>query len=165
MRNVDLEGGQFRDPSGTPIRTPMLSVEHGWDDKEGEIEPKSAAGVRRVFVADALVPYLTQLVEGRPDDAFVFGGDEGPFDARAVARKAERAWKAVDRKRVAEAAERDEDPVLLARFTLHEARHSFSTWLDHSGVSESQADRYMGHSSGTVASRYRHLTLRRSTPT
>lgn len=110
-----------------------------------------------MFVADALVPYLTQLVEGRPDDAFVFGGDEAPFDARAVARKAERAWKAADRKRVAEAAERDEDPVLLARFTLHEARHSFSTWLDHSGVSESQADRYMGHSSGTVASRYRHL--------
>jgi integrase len=39
---------------------------------------------------------------------------------------------------------------------FHELRHSYSTWLDAAGVSEARADRYMGHSSGTVQSRYRH---------
>ena len=42
-------------------------------------------------------------------------------------------------------------------FGLHEARHSFSTFMDHAGVSETRADRYMGHSARGVAGRYRHL--------
>jgi hypothetical protein len=29
--------------------------------------------------------------------------------------------------------------------------------MDHSGISADRADRYMGHSSGPVARRYRHL--------
>ena len=41
VRDVDLEAGTIR-------------VERGWDDKEGEIAPKSQAGIRQVFVLDAL---------------------------------------------------------------------------------------------------------------
>ena len=29
--------------------------------------------------------------------------------------------------------------------------------MDHAGVSETRADRYMGHSNSSVAGRYRHL--------
>jgi integrase len=39
---------------------------------------------------------------------------------------------------------------------LHECRHSFSSYLDAAGISESRADRYMGHSNPSVAARYRH---------
>jgi integrase len=39
---------------------------------------------------------------------------------------------------------------------LHELRHAFSTFLDHAGVSETRADRYMGHSNASVQARYRH---------
>ena len=53
------------------------------------------------------------------------------------------------------AAEKEAEPVEW--FGLHEARHSFSTFMDHAGVSETRADRYMGHSARGVAGRYRHL--------
>lgn len=126
----------------------MISVERGWDIVDGPIAPKSQASTRRVFLLPTLRPHLEPLVAGRVADALVFGyADAVPFEPRAVSRKAERAWDAADR-------ERDE---ALVRFTLHEARHSFSTWMDHAGVSPDRADRYMGHSSGSVASRYRHL--------
>lgn len=143
--NVDIDAG-------------LIAVEHSWDDKEGQVEPKSRAGTRRVFMLDALRPYLEPLVTGRPAEAFVFGSDLAPFEPRAIVRKAQRAW-AADAKATAElAGEAGEDPPAPPeRFTLHEARHSFSTWLDHAGLSPDRADRYMGHSSGSVASRYRHL--------
>ena len=44
----------------------------------------------------------------------------------------------------------------LVPIGLHEARHSFSTWLDHAGISETRADRYMGHANPSVQARYRH---------
>jgi integrase len=144
VRNVDLEAA-------------TISVVHGWDDQEGEIAPKSRPGTRVVFLLDALRPFLTPLVEGRDRDGFVFGRVGIPFEPRNVDRKARRAWDAADAKRKQEAADGGIEPLLLERFTLHEARHSFSTWLDHAGVSPDRADRYMGHSSGSVASRYRHL--------
>jgi integrase len=138
VRNVDVITG-------------VVAVEHSWDDKEGEVAPKSRAGTRKVFLLDALRPFLELLLDSRDADALVFGSGETPFEPRAVARKAERAWGVTDKKR----AQDKRDP--LVRFTLHEARHSFSTWLDHAGVSPDRADRYIGHSSGSVASRYRHL--------
>ena len=50
----------------------------------------------------------------------------------------------------------EKDKPAVERFTLHEARYSFSTFLDAAGISETRADRYMGHSNGSVAGRYRH---------
>jgi integrase len=140
VRNVDLEAA-------------TLKVEHSWDDREGEIAPKSRAGARSVFVLDGLRPYLEPLVDGRQPDEHVFGVGLVPFEPRAVVRKAERALNAVDKA----AAQRTPPGAPVDRLTLHEARHSFATWLDHAGISPDRADRYMGHSSGSVASRYRHL--------
>jgi integrase len=122
-----------------------IEVKCGWDPIEGEIAVKSAAGRRQVFLCDTLRPYLEPLVERRDPRAFVFGTDVSPFDARAALRRAQSA--------VAKAGDAfpDED-----WFTVHEARHSFSTWMDHSGISETRADRYMGHAPRGVAGRYRH---------
>ena len=100
-----------------------------------------------------LRPHLElPLLATRSSDELVFGsGHATAFDPRAVSRKAARAWKAADEAR----EQAGVSP--LERYTLHECRHSSPTWLDHSGVSTDRADRYMGHSSGGVASRYRHL--------
>jgi len=133
---------------------PHLRVERGWDDKEGPIAPKSIAGNRKVFVLDVLRPHLARLVDGRADEELVFGRVVTPLDARSVARKAARACDAADKRR----AEKGLAP--LERFGLHEARHSFSTWLDHAGISESRADRYMGHALSTTPRGYRHLLAR-----
>ena len=144
VRNVDLDSG-------------LISVEHGWDDREGEIAPKSQAGTRRVFVLEVLRAFLLPLVEGRHSDELVFGSADVPFEPRALERKARRAWKAENDRRTEKAKEAKTEPVLVEWFTLHEARHSFSTFMDHAGVSEARADRYMGHSAPGVAGRYRHL--------
>jgi integrase len=79
------------------------------------------------------------------------------FDARSTERKSRRTWAAenTQRQKRADAAETEAEPVEW--FGLHEARHSFSTFMDHAGVSETRADRYMGHSARGVAGRYRHL--------
>jgi integrase len=157
LRRGELRALRVRD---LDLGADTISVERGWDDKEGAIEPKSRAGKRKVFVLAPLKPLLEPLVENRGADELVFGsGPASAFDPRAVARKAVRAWDAEDKKRTERQVEEnpEQDPVLLPeRFTLHEARHSFSTWLDHAGVSGSRADRYMGHSDGSVAGRYRH---------
>ena len=39
---------------------------------------------------------------------------------------------------------------------LHEAHPSYSSFLDAAGISETRADRYMGHSIRAVSGRYRH---------
>jgi integrase len=147
VRDVDLDAG-------------TISVERGWDDKEGAIEPKSRAGTRKVFVLDALEPIL-KPVATRFDDpnALVFGLTAAtPFEPKNIARKAKAAWTSANEKRAEANKEREKDDQLpmLAPITLHEARHSFSTWLDAAGISGSRADRMMGHSDGSVAGRYRH---------
>jgi integrase len=144
VRNVDLDAG-------------VISVEHGWDAVEGEILPKSTASVRRVFVSEALRPLIGPLVGGRSPDAFVFGSEVSPFDARATERKARRVWNRENDRRRGEAEEAEAEPVLVEWFGLHEARHSFSTFMDHAGISEARADRVMGHAARGVAGRYRHL--------
>jgi integrase len=129
VRNVNLDAN-------------LISVESGWDIVEGEIAVKSAAGYRTVFICETLKTYLEPLVNGRDEDAFVFGTSYSPFDTRMVARKAERYYDAAG---------------LEHRFTLHEARHSFSTFLINAGVSPTWADVYMGHAAQGAAGGYRHL--------
>jgi integrase len=94
-----------------------------------------------VFVLDTLATFLRPLQDrwSDPDGLFFGVASDQPFEPRAVERKAQRALASGDE-----------------RFTFHEARHSFSTWLDAAGISETRADRYMGHAAPGVAGRYRH---------
>jgi hypothetical protein len=51
-----------------------IRVERGWDDKEGEIEPKTSSGRRRVQAAvlrDHLVEH--KIASGREGDQLMFG--------------------------------------------------------------------------------------------
>ena len=152
-----LRRGELRALRVRNLEANTISVEHGWDAVEGEIRPKSEAGVRRVFLCETLRPFLLPLVEGRDADEFVFGSGGSPFDPRATERKARRAWGKENERRQKEAEKVGTEAVLVEWVGLHEARHSFSTFMDHAGVSESRADRYMGHSAPGVAGRYRHL--------
>jgi len=68
------------------LEAETISVERGWDDREGPIAPESTAGTRKLFVAAPVRPYLERLAEGRQPDELVFGRGTFPFDARAVAR-------------------------------------------------------------------------------
>jgi integrase len=157
LRRGELRGLRVRDVN---FDLGTIDVEQAWDQKEGPIKPKSQAGTRTVFMLDAFRPLLEPFKDRRADpDALFFGATaERAFEPRATERKARRAWKAENERREAEAEETQEEGArLIEWFGLHEARHSFSTFLDHAGISETRADRYMGHSAPGVAGRYRHL--------
>jgi integrase len=136
-----LRRGELRALRVADVGSDAIAVERGWDDYAGPIEPKSKAGVRKVPLPETLRAILNEHVErtGRSGDELVFGRiPQAPFTPTFVQDKADEAW------------------VRLRRVTLHECRHSYSTYLDASGISETRADRYMGHSNPSVANRYRH---------
>jgi integrase len=158
LRRGELQALRVRD---VDLDQATIRVERSWDQKEGPVAPKSQAGTRTVFVLQALRPLLEPFTERRADlDALIFGATaDRAFEPRSTERKAQRARKAENARRTKEAEESgaEAEPPLVEWFGLHEARHSFSTFMDHAGVSETRADRYMGHSTGGVAGRYRHL--------
>jgi integrase len=156
LRRGELRGLRNRD---VDFEAGTISVVQSWDDKAGPIAPKSVAGTRTVFMLDALRPLLEPLKDRHPEpDGLFFGASAfTAFEPRNIERKARRALRAENDRRREEAAEVGTDAVLVEWFGLHEARHSFSTYLDHAGVSETRADRYMGHAAAGVAGRYRHL--------
>jgi integrase len=149
-----LRRGELRALRVVDVNETCIHVEHGWDDREGRQAPKSLASRRDVTLTDTLRAILAAHLEhtGRSGDDLVFGRTASlPFTPRHISTRADEAL-AVFSVGVFLRGERAE----LDRMTLHEARHSFSTWLDAAGVSETRADRYMGHSDGSVAGRYRH---------
>jgi integrase len=139
-----LRRGELRALRVSDIRDVFIDVTRGWDDVAGPQPPKSKAGVRRVPLLATLRPFLKAQIErtGRTADDLLFGiSATAPFMPREVSDRADEAWTEAK----------------LERLTLHQGRHSFSTWLDAAGVSPDRADRYLGHSRGTVQGRYRHI--------
>jgi integrase len=149
-----LRRGELRALRVQDVHDGYIEVLHGWDDKAGSQAPKSEAGVRRVPMTEALRPFLDPYLKRTNHkgtlkaverDDLLFGRTwRLPFTPHEVADKADEAWK--DAK--------------LQRVTLQEARHSYRTWLDHAGISETRADRYTGHAVGGVRGRYTHLLER-----
>jgi integrase len=139
--NVDLEEGVIR-------------VVAGWDDKEGEILPKSKRGTRTTPIPAVLRPYLADhlTLTARRGKDFVFSPTPGiPFTPKNVRRKALLAWKKANEKR-AEAKEKKLEPILL-----HSARHTYVTLMFYAGLSLERIGDYVGHSSAYMTDRYRHL--------
>ncbi|HEY4779056.1 MAG TPA: hypothetical protein VIH47_05635 [Solirubrobacterales bacterium] len=74
----------------------LVSVERGWDQVEGVIEPKSRAGRRTVPLLAVLHSYLWDFLPqtGRSGEDLLFGRTEDDaFFASTVDGRAKRAWK------------------------------------------------------------------------
>ncbi|HKH15296.1 MAG TPA: site-specific integrase [Solirubrobacterales bacterium] len=123
----------------------VIRVEKGWDAKQGEIEPKSAAARRRVPIAAVLRDYLAEhLIEsGRRDGEFAFGRTPNlPFGHSAVQRRADRSWRDAG----------------LARVTPYECRHTFASLMIAAGVNAKALSTFMGHSTIAITlDLYGHL--------
>jgi integrase len=103
--------------------------------------PKSQAAVRSVPIVAKLRPYLTAVVADKPSLALLFGRDANtPFSPKTAASRAGRAWT-------------DLQPI-----GLHEARHTFASYMIAAGINAKAITEFMGHSSITVTfDRYGHL--------
>jgi integrase len=133
------------------VKPDRISVRRSWDQVTGEKQPKSAAGIRDVPIVGPLRAILERRCEGRPGSSFVFGTDDAPFSPNTLRDRSIGSWAAAAVGAFLQGHNAELDPI-----GLHEARHSFSTWLDHAGVSATRADRYMGHANPSVQARYRH---------
>jgi integrase len=122
----------------------VLHVQHGWDEKEGQIATKGK-NRRRVPIASVLRDYLLEhrLRSDRDVDALVFGvTPQSPFRPDTPQREADAAWKQAG----------------LERITLHEGRHTAASLYIAAGVNAKALSTFLGHSSITVTiDRYGHL--------
>jgi integrase len=123
-----------------------ITVRESWDPKEGSIAPKSRAS-RRVAPMPGVLRDL--LLEHRlrhpdaPDGALVFGVGDEPFQAEGLYRRADAAWKGAK---------------LKDRLRLHQARHTYASFMIAAGVNAKALCSYMGHSSIKVTfDLYGHL--------
>lgn len=122
-----------------------IDVRRSWDPYEGDIEPKTKGSQRRVPMPSRLRARLLAHLERqgpRGADALVFG-DEEPFTAEKLYRTADAAWKATG---------------IADRLRLHQARHSYASFLIAAGANPKTLSVLMGHASIQITfDRYGHL--------
>lgn len=110
------------------------------------IAPKTKKSQRTTPLPGLLRDYLMEhrIATGEPSvDALVFGDNTGrPFQAATLYRRADRAWEA-------QAA---------GRLRLHQARHTYASFMIAAGVNAKALSSFMGHSSIKVTfDLYGHL--------
>jgi integrase len=130
--SVDLAGGSIR-------------VVESWDAKAGSIAPKTRTSRRSTPLPGVLRDYLTEhrIARNEPaEDALVFDSDGVPFQAVTIYRRADRAWEGRS----------------LGRLRLHQARHTYASFMIAAGVNAKALSSFMGHSSIKVTfDLYGHL--------
>jgi integrase len=121
----------------------VIRVRNSEDAQEGRIDPKSRAGIRPVpittHLADILDAYETER-GAIADDGRYFPGARAGYTA--LRDRAKTAWTEAG----------------LQPIGLHDARHSFASFLIAAGVNAKAIQTYMGHSSiGVTYDTYGHL--------
>lgn len=139
----------------------LIHVRKGWDQVEGEIEPKSKAAKRAIPILAVLRDHLVDQMErtGRTGKDRIFGrSSREVFYASTVDGRAKRAWRAHNAAEREAAAERGREPELLTLLTMHECRHTFASILIDTGANPKAIQEVMGHSKiQTTYDVYGHL--------
>ncbi len=136
-----------------------ISILHGWDQYEGEIDPKSEKGKRPTVVSSLLHELLQGHLQrtGRTGTDLVFGRTATePFNSNTINNRARKAWTAARERE-------DEEDIIpvgerIREIGLHECRHSAVSHMLDAGITIDKVSKFMGHSSITVTiDRYGHL--------
>jgi integrase len=142
LRRGELRALRVRD---LDLAKSEIAVERTWDDKEGDVAPKSDAGRRRVPMFGLLRGYLTDLLldSRRGGEDLVFGRTaEDPFVPSTVRNRALAAWETAG----------------MEPIGLHECRHSFASMLIDAGGNPKALQEALGHASIQMTwDRYGHL--------
>jgi site-specific recombinase XerC len=152
LRRGELRGLRWDD---VDLERNVISVQRGWDEHEGEIEPESSKGRRTVPIAEPLRLVLLEhkARTGRRGSDFVFGRTASlPFTPTHVRKRALRAWAAA-----AVGAFLRSEGSSLEPIGLRDLRHSYVSLMHDAGFSLERVGDYIGHSSAYMTDRYRHL--------
>jgi integrase len=145
LRPIEARGDSGAQGLRHRLGASLIRVERGWDQEEGAIEPKSAAGRRTVPLLAILRDHLDEhlLRSGRRGKELLFGRTSStPFVPSTIDNRAQECWEAVEL-----------DPI-----TLHEARHTFASLLIDSGANAKAVQEFLGHSKiQTTFDVYGHL--------
>jgi integrase len=125
----------------------LIEVRASWDPKEGPIEPKTRNSRRTVPMPSFLRTLLVALQDGDAEsdpNALIFRvADDEPFQAERLYRYADHRWHKAG---------------LADHLRLHQARHSYASFMIAAGVNPKALSSFMGHSSITVTfDLYGHL--------
>lgn len=137
VQRLDAQGAQFR-------------VAETWDDKLKQ--PKAYPKGRRrrtVPVPDWTLEHLEPLTDGRKTGYLFLSSEDTPLDHHNYYR---RVWTP--------AATR----AGLDDVHIHDARHTYASWLIQQGVSLAEVGRLLGHVSALTTQRYAHLAETPSAP-
>jgi integrase len=131
--------------SSVDLASGSIRVVESWDAKAGSIAPKTRTSRRSTPLPGLLRDYLMEhrISRGEPAaDDLVFGNDGVPFQAAVIYRRADRAWQDAS----------------LGRLRLHQARHTYASFMIAAGVNAKALASFMGHSSIKVTfDLYGHL--------
>jgi integrase len=117
------------------LATGVIRVERGWDDCEGEVEPKSKQGRRKVPIPTVLRDRLTDYLMDGPTTGRIFVGSRDSYDrGRAAARDAD-----------------------VPEPTLHECRRGYASLMIAAGVNMKALSTFMGHANIRITHQYGHL--------
>lgn len=125
----------------------LIEVRESWDPKEGPVEPKTRRSRRRVPVPNILRAQLADLRKRKANpsgDSLVFAAeDETPFQPERLYRYADSTWHHAG---------------IPDRLRLHQARHTYASFMIAAGVNAKALSSFMGHASITVTfDLYGHL--------
>ncbi len=136
-RDAELMAMQGED---VDLERGLIRIYRSWDKVEGFIPTKNRKD-RSVPICEHLRAYLTE-----PGPGFYFGSPSEPFNYGKVTRRAYKAWKDAG----------------LERYTPHECRHTFSTFLDAvDTIKTARKNLYMEHSDTSMDARYTHPSAER----
>jgi len=141
LRRGELRGLRWND---VDLANGLIHVRRGWDDKEGEIAPKSAKAFRDVPVWGILRDYLDEhkLRTGGSGEDFVFPSKRGnPFTPSNLRKRAAKACREAG----------------VKCYGLHELRHVYVSFAVDMGYDLAEIGDYVGHSTVYMIDRYRHL--------
>jgi|SRR4051794_5272615 integrase len=118
--------------SAVDFNAGVIRVVAGWDDAEGEQDPKTFAGIRTVPLIGRVRAELARhkLATGRDGDDLCFGRTATEAFVRSTLRAHTLgAWKSAK----------------LAPLTPHEARHTCASYFAAAGLTPKDAQTAMGH--------------------
>ncbi len=161
LRRGEIAGLRWQDVRfDEKVAGGTIVVERAWCWRaKGFVDPKSEAGRREVPMVSVLAELLLAWSVEHPGGELVFPSAREPgrpFDPRAVARRAETAWKQEAERKAREAGE-DPKRATWERVILHEGRHSAASAFIAAGEDAVQVAAWLGHSqTSTTTDIYGH---------
>ena len=156
LRHGELRALQARD---IDLERRRIDVQRGWDQYEGEIEPKSKKGTRPTIITTPLQHLLAKHIRdtGRKGADLVFGDTPTkPFQSGSVNKRARKAWATArereDHQNTTPTSER------IRPIGLQDCRHTAVSQMLDAGITIDKVSKFIGHASITITiDRYGHL--------